>query len=135
MSGDLNICYNFLMSSPSKPQKLPPQDKLDLYDKLIKTHPEIERKGVSMPYTSLNGNMFTYLSPEGVFGLRLPESEREDFLKKFNTTLYQSYGSVLKEYVTVPNKLLEDTETLKKYFALSYAYVKTLKPKPSKKKK
>ena len=32
-----------------------------LYDKLIATHPAIERKGDANPYTSLNGNMFTLL--------------------------------------------------------------------------
>jgi TfoX/Sxy family transcriptional regulator of competence genes len=40
----------------------------------------------------------------------------------------------MKEYVTVPDKLLENTEELKKYLDLSYEYVKTLKPKPTKKK-
>ena len=52
----------------SKTPKLPPQDKLDLYDRLIDSHPDIERKGVSMPYTSLNGHMFTYLSKTGSLG-------------------------------------------------------------------
>lgn len=36
-----------------------PPDKLALYDKLIATNPEIERKGVTMPYTSVNGHMLT----------------------------------------------------------------------------
>jgi hypothetical protein len=36
-----------------------------LYDKLIATIPEIERKGDANPYTSLNGNMFTLLHQSG----------------------------------------------------------------------
>jgi hypothetical protein len=32
-----------------------------LYAKLIETNPDIELKGVRMPYTSLNGHMFTFL--------------------------------------------------------------------------
>lgn len=118
----------------SKTSKLPPQDKVDLYDQLIDTHPEIERKGVSMPYTSLNGHMYTYLSKSGSLGIRLPKDDREAFLEKYSTTLYESHGAIMKEYVTVPDDLLQNTTELKQYLYLSYEYVKTLKPKPTKKK-
>ena len=41
-----------------------PSEKVELYDKLIKTNPKIERKGDANPYTSLNGNMFTlFINP------------------------------------------------------------------------
>jgi hypothetical protein len=122
------------MSTPKKPDI--PADKLALYDKLIATHPEIERKGAANPYTSLNGHMFSLLlGPRGVMALRLPEDEREKFLKKYDTTLYEAYGAVMREYVTVPDALLKNTKVLEKYLAVSYAYVKTLKPKPTTKKK
>jgi TfoX/Sxy family transcriptional regulator of competence genes len=122
------------MSTPKKPDI--PADKLALYDKLIATHPEIERKGAANPYTSLNGHMFSLLlGPKGVMALRLPEDERAKFLKKYNATLYEAYGAVMREYVTVPDALLKNTKTLEKYLAKSYAYVKTLKPKPTTKKK
>ncbi|MDN5212041.1 hypothetical protein QQ020_08260 [Fulvivirgaceae bacterium BMA12] len=110
-------------------------EKIALYNKLIETNPDIERKGDTMPYTSFNGNMFTYLSKEGSLGIRLPKEAREEFLKKYDTTLLVSYGAVMKEYVSVPDHLLEHTEELKPYLDLSYAYVQTLKPKPTKKKK
>src|SRR6202790_291965 len=100
-----------------------------LYDKLIATHPEIERKGAANPYTSLNGNMFTMLSPSGVMALRLPEDEREKFLKKHKTKLFEAYGAVMKEYVAVPDELLRNTKVLHKYLGLSYEYAKILKPK------
>ena len=120
------------MSTAKKPN-IPP-DKLALYDKLIATHPEIERKGAANPYTSLNGHMFSLLlGPSGVMALRLPEDEREKFLKKYKTTLCEAYGVVMKEYVTVPDALLKNTKALKKHLAVSYAYVNSLKPKPSKK--
>ena len=111
-----------------------PKEKLELYDKLIATNPEIKRKGVTMPYTSLNGHMFTYLSQNGSLGIRLPKVDREAFLKNYNTTLYESHGAIMKEYVTVPDELLKNTEELKKFLDISYSYVKALKPKPSKKK-
>jgi hypothetical protein len=43
-----------------------------LYDKLIATIPEIERKGDANPYTSLNGNMFTLLH-QSKLAIRLPK--------------------------------------------------------------
>lgn len=117
------------------PKKSPiPADKVSLYEKLVAVHPEIARKGADNPYTSLNGNMFSLLlSPEGRMALRLPEEEREKFLKKYKTKLFEAYGTVMKEYVAVPDALLKKTKELQKYFALSYAYAKTLKPKPTKK--
>jgi hypothetical protein len=111
-----------------------PADKLELYEKLVATNPKVERKGAANPYTSLNGHMFTYLNPAGSLALRLPVDEREKFLKKYKTTLFEAYGAVMKEYVTVPESLLKNTKELAKYFALSYQYVGSLKPKPSKKK-
>ena len=118
----------------SKTSSQIPQEKLDLYNKLIETNPSIERKGASVPYTSMNGNMFTILSKSGSLGIRLSKDERQDFLERYNTTLYKSYGAIMKEYVTVPDKLLENTDELEPYLEASYAYVQTLKPKPSKKK-
>jgi TfoX/Sxy family transcriptional regulator of competence genes len=112
-----------------------PADKVALYEKLLATHPEIERKGADNPYTSLNGNMFSLLlSPEGRLALRLPQDVREQFLKKYKTTLFEAYGAVMKEYVAVPDALLQKTKELQKYLGVSYAYAKTLKPKPTKKK-
>jgi TfoX/Sxy family transcriptional regulator of competence genes len=118
----------------AKKKSAAPADKLALYEKLIATHPEVERKGAANPYTSLNGHMFTLLSPSGAMALRLPKDEREKFLQKYKATLFEAYGVVMQEYVAVPEALLKDTKVLQKYFAMSYEYVKALKPKVSKKK-
>lgn len=112
-----------------------PSDTLALYDELIKTNPAIERKGVKLPYTSANGHMFTFLSESGTLAIRLPEKEREAFLKKYNSTLMEAHGVVMKEYVRVPDELLRNAKELKKYLDLSYEYVKTRKPKAQKKNK
>ena len=119
----------------TKDQKDVPQENLALYDKLIKTNSEIERKGVKLPYTSFNGHMFTFLSEAGVLAIRLPKDEREAFLKKYATTLMESHGAVMKEYVAIPESLLKNTKELRKYLDISYEYVKTLRPKPQKKSK
>jgi hypothetical protein len=108
-------------------------DKLELYEKLVATNPRIERKGATVPYTSVNGHMFSYLSKQGKLALRLPSGEREAFLKKYKAKLCEAYGIVQPEYVEVPDSLLASTEELKKFFDRSYEYVRSLKPKASKK--
>lgn len=112
----------------AKKSKIPPA-KLELYEKLIATNPAIERKGDVHPYTSVNGHMFTYLDQTGTLGMRLPKDAVDAFLKKYKTTLFESYGVVKKDYVTVPDKLLANTKELKKYLEISYEYTKALKPK------
>src|SRR3954469_12404215 len=92
-----------------------PADKLELYEKLVATLPGVERKGATLPYTSLNGHMFSYLSKTGTLALRLPEDARELFLQKYKTSLCTQYGVVQKEYVEVPDALLKKTSELKEY--------------------
>ncbi len=106
-----------------------PEEILELYSKLVATNTKVELKGASVPYTSHQGHMFSYLEKDGSLGLRLPEEAREVFLKKYKTTLFVSYGIVKKEFVLVPEKLLRSTKELKPYFDISFEYVKTLKPK------
>ena len=120
--------------STKKERSEAPQEAIELYNKLIATNPEIERKGDTIPYTSHNGNMFTALSKSGTVRLRLGGEEREKFMKKYKTTQPVEYGVLLKEYVSVPDSLLKKTKELSKYLELSFEYVKTLKPKPAAKK-
>jgi len=101
------------------------------YAELVATVPDAELKGAKMPYTSMNGNMYSYLGENGV-ALRLPADVREEFLVKYRTTLYHAYGIVQKEYVTVPAELLAKTDELAPYFRASFNYAKTLRPKATK---
>jgi hypothetical protein len=111
-----------------------PAESVALYVALVATNPAIQRKGATMPYTSVNGNMFSLLTPEGTLALRLPQAEREAFLKDYETTLCVQYGTVMKEYVRVPPSLLQNTRELAKHLDVSYRYACSLKPKPTTKK-
>jgi len=115
------------------PSKEDYKTKLALYDRLVATNPKVERKGATVPYTSLNGHMFSYLGKTGELALRLPPEELEAFQAKYKTKLCELYGVVQKEYVMVPDTLLAKTRELKRYFDLSYTYVGSLKPKPARK--
>ncbi len=116
-------------------QTISTEERVALYNKLVATHPAAERKGDTVPYTSINGNMYSYLSKDGFLALRLAPGDREAFLEKYNTTLVLAYGIIQKEYVTVPDSLLMKTDELKPYFEMSYRYVSSLKPKPTAKDK
>jgi TfoX/Sxy family transcriptional regulator of competence genes len=121
--------------TPQKKSPIP-AEKVALYEKAVATLPGVERKGADNPYTSLNGNMFSLLSAvTETMALRLPAEEREAFLKKYKSKLFEVYGAVMKEYLTVPDALLKNTKELQKYMTLSYEYAKTLNPKASKKKR
>ena len=108
--------------------------KVELYEKLIATIPNLERKGDANPYTAVNGNMFTPLHQSSRLAVRLPDAKREEFLKKYKTTLFEAYGAIMKQYVAVPDAMLKNPKELKKYLEFSYEYAKTLKPKPTRKK-
>ncbi len=82
---------------------------VDVYDKLIESVSGIERKGKTMPYTSVNGHMFSFLDKNGEMGLRLPQPERDEFIKKYDTKLSVQHDKVMKEYVVVPYGLLSNT--------------------------
>ncbi|HTK22333.1 MAG TPA: hypothetical protein VL442_22600 [Mucilaginibacter sp.] len=111
------------------------EERIALYNQLVEGHPGAERKGDTMPYTSLNGNMYSYISKDGFLALRLGQKDREEFLEKYNTTLVLAYGIIQKEYVTVPDSLLKKLDEIKPYFELSYQYACSLKPKPTTKTK
>lgn len=102
---------------------------LEQYEAAIAKLKNVERKGKTMPYTSLNGHMFSFLDKEGNLSIRLNEKEREAFLKKHNSKLSEQHGRIMKEYVLVPGSIAKDASKLTKYLQLSFEYVSTLKPK------
>lgn len=112
-----------------------PPEIVALYEKLVATVPGLAPKGDTMRYTSVNGNMTSYLDKSGRVALRLPEDLREKFMSKYKAPLMLSYGVVQKEYVEVPAALLKKTAELKSYFTASYAYVGSLRAKPTTRRK
>lgn len=102
-----------------------------LYAELVATVDEAQLKGAKVPYTSMNGNMYSYLGDNGL-ALRLPADAREAFLATYQSTLYHAHGIVQKEYVTVPADLLAKIGELAPYFRMSFDHATTLKPKATK---
>ena len=109
-------------------------ERLDQYDRLIATQSGVERRGATMPYTSVNGHMFSFLSESGSLALRLSHVDRAAFIERYRAELHEAHGIVMKEYVAVQDSLLADTAQIGPYFIASYAYVADLKPKPTRRK-
>ena len=66
------------MPSPKPTRPIPPAT-LSLYEKLVATIPNLKRNGATIPYTSVNGHMFSFLTAEGALALRLPQQCTREF--------------------------------------------------------
>jgi hypothetical protein len=104
------------------------EQKAALYNELI-AKCGFEKKGKALPYTSVNGHMFSQLNKNGELGIRFPKDTQEKYLKELNTTTYKSYGAIMKGYVLIPEKFWHDLNTLAQYLQESHDYTQTLKPK------
>ena len=105
------------------------EEKLSIYDALVAKCPRFERKGKTMPYTSANGYMFSLFNKACEIGVRFSKEVQQKYISEFNTTIYESYGAIMKGYVLVPESMWQDHETMVRLLNESYDYVMTLKPK------
>jgi hypothetical protein len=122
------------MTAKRKGTNVPP-DRLRLYERLVAAVDGAELKSnFGSAYTAVNGNMYSMISKFGVVGIRLPAADRAAFLEKYDTTVFRADPSwpPAKEYASIPDDLLEDTDALRPYLELSYRYAQTLRPKPNK---
>lgn len=108
-----------------------PPDRLKLYDQLVQGTPGVELKGATMPYTSLNGHMFSFLDATGTMALRLPPDDRQEFMSRYGAEPSVQHGRPMKEYVAVPDHLLDRTDELREWLTMSHAWIGTLKSKPT----
>ncbi len=108
---------------------------VEIFAELVSAHDGLQLKGKKMPYTSMNGNMFSFVDPRDVLCLRLSETDQAAFEVEHGTGDVIQHGSVMRGYVPVPGAMLEDMDALQAVFAKSVANAKALKPKPTTRKK
>ena len=111
-----------------------PSQKQELYDALISSYGKLEQKGKSTPYTSLNGHMTSFLDKSGTMGLRLSQSQIEEFIIKHDSMRMEQHGRTMKDFVVIPESLLANQKSMLHYLEMSTVYTSGLKPKPTKKK-
>lgn len=100
-----------------------------VYEQMVASQPGIEVKGAASRYTSINGNMFSFVTQEGGIALRLGEAEIEAFRAKYGTGPVVQHGATMRGYVLVPPALLTKRALLAKWFAASVAHARTLPAK------
>ena len=105
------------------------EEKLKVYDELVAKCDRFARKGKTMPYTSANGYMFSLYNKAGEIGIRFSKEVQEKYIKEFNSSIYKSYGAVMKGYALLPETMLDDLDNIAKYLDESYDYVMSLEPK------
>lgn len=108
---------------------------IEIYDRLIATYPELKRKGKASAYTAMNGNMFSFVGPDGEMCLRMSKVDIVAFGEVHDASPVIRYNSVMNGYVAVSEGLLADEGELTGWFARSVRFAETLKAKPTKKKK
>lgn len=82
-----------------------------------------------MPYTSANGYMFSLLNKAGEIGIRFSKEVQRKYMQELDTTLYKSYGAVMKGYVLIPEEILKNEDKVVALLNESFDYVMTLEPK------
>ena len=104
---------------------------LAAFDVMIAGVQGVERKGVTMPYVAINGNMYAMINKAGVIGLRLSKDDMTAFFLSGATPFEGVPGYVNKDYAGVPRAMLGDAKALQTWFRLSHTHAIKLKPKPT----
>ena len=105
------------------------EEILTVYDAVVAAHPEIERKGKTMPYTSANGYMFSLVNKDNEMGIRLPKEEQKIFNEKYNSGPFMSHGAKMKDYVSIPEALHNELKLLTELLDKGHRFVLSLPPK------
>jgi TfoX/Sxy family transcriptional regulator of competence genes len=89
-----------------------PQDLIDLFTSVMPGPPAVQRNMFGYPAGFINGHIFMGLFQDDMI-LRLPEGQREEFLKKVGSKIFEPMpGRPMREYVAVPPRLLVDPKEL-----------------------
>ena len=90
---------------------------------------DVSIKGAKNPYTSRNGHMFSFLTPDGTMALRLSDERGEQFRADYDSGPVMQYGSVMRGYVSVPAGLLAAPDDLAPWFDEAWEWIGSLPPK------
>ena len=104
---------------------------LAVFDLMISGVKGVERKGATMPYVSINGNMYGMISKADIIGIRLSEEDLQAFMLSGGAPFEGVPGFVSKEYGAVPRSMFTDSKQLQMWFRLSHNYASKLPVKPT----
>lgn len=105
------------------------EEVIQLLDEVVAKNSNFERKGKTMPYTSANGYMFSQVNKAGELGIRLSKTDTENFDTSYGANPFLSYGATMREYVLIPQNLLQDKKIIGELLQKGFEYVMSLPPK------
>jgi TfoX/Sxy family transcriptional regulator of competence genes len=113
-----------------------PEALVATFDLALAPFPKAERRKMfGYPAAFANGNMFAGLFQDRMM-MRLPEDERAKFLKLKGARLFEPMpGRPMREYVEVPEAVMNSKAKLKNWLGKSYEYAQSLPAKAKKKAK
>lgn len=105
----------------------------DTYAAIADQHWDMPIKGKANPYTSMNGNMFSFLSKQGDICLRLSKDSQSAYWQAHGGEPVMQYGSVMRGYVALSDEVLADGDACAHWFSLCLADAQALPAKATKK--
>jgi TfoX/Sxy family transcriptional regulator of competence genes len=106
-----------------------PQKLIDLFTTVVPGPPVVERKMFGYPAGFINGNMFMSLFRDDMI-LRLSEGRRKEFLNLEGAKMFEPMpGHPMREYVAVPQRVMENKKDLASWVSRALEYGESLKPK------
>jgi len=111
----------------------PPPYMVELFDSILPLDAGVERRQMfGSPCGFVNGNMFCGLFERSMF-FRLSEADRTEAIDSLGAALFEpAKGRPMREYVTLPDDMLEDESQLGEWMGRSLAYAGGLPPKEKK---
>lgn len=112
-------------------QKSPPE-VIALFEQFKPAGDDVERREMfGSPAYIVNGNMAFGLHEEN-FVLRLPQAERERFVKLTGGRLFEpAPGRIMRDYVVSSKALRQTPQALGKWLDMAVNYARSLKPPAS----
>ena len=104
----------------SKAENQTDPEVLKAFDTMIAAVKGVERKGTTMPYCSINGNMYAMISKADIIGIRLNDNDLKAFLLVGGRPFEGVPGFVSKEYGAVPAAMMADAKLMQTWFRLSF---------------
>jgi hypothetical protein len=105
----------------------------DEYAALADQHWGLPIKGKANPYTSMNGNMFSFLSKDGAICLRLSKDNQATYWQAHGGEPVTQYGSVMQGYVALTDDVLNNADLRNRWFDECLTDAQVLPARPTKK--
>ncbi|MHB1391074.1 MAG: TfoX/Sxy family protein [Thermoleophilia bacterium] len=112
-----------------------PPELVEIYDRALKKLPEADRRQMfGYPVAFANDNLFTGLHQENMF-VRLAQTDREIMIEAGGVPFEPTVGRVMKEYVVLPQAIIDQPGTLGRWLKKSMTYAGAMPPKKKKKRR